>query len=84
MRDPAQSVHNTATQNCTDSTSSQIPTPEPFLPYLLALCGKERDHWKKAWEFEMDQATLKQTWEDVEEEEYIVSDTADLVNSFKK
>jgi hypothetical protein len=32
----------------------------------------------------MDRATLKQTWEDVEEEEYTVGDTADLVNSFKK
>ena len=51
---------------------------------MEALCGKEREHWKKAWEFEMDRATLKQTWEDVEEEEYTVSDTADLVNSFKK
>ena len=39
---------------------------------------------EEAWEFEMDRATLKQTWEDVEEEEYTVSDTADLVNSFKK
>jgi hypothetical protein len=32
----------------------------------------------------MYRATLKQTWEDVEEEEYTVGDTADLVNSFKK
>ena len=31
----------------------------------------------------MYRATLKQTWEDVDEEEYTVSDTADLVNSFK-
>ncbi len=48
---------------------------------MEALCGKEREHWKKAWEFEMNRATLKQTWED---EEYTVNDTADLVNSFKK
>ena len=66
MRDPAQSVHNTAAQNSPDSTSSQIPTPEPFLPYetmpktlMEALCGKETDHWKKAWEFEMDRITIK-------------------------
>ena len=32
----------------------------------------------------MYRASLKQTWEDVEEEEYTVGDTADLVNSFKK
>ncbi len=51
---------------------------------MEALCGKERVHWKKAWEFEMDRATLKQTWEDVQEKEYTVGDTADLVNSFKK
>jgi hypothetical protein len=51
---------------------------------MEALCGKEREHWKKAWEFEMYRATLKQTWEDVEEEEHTVGDTADLLNSFKK
>jgi hypothetical protein len=49
-----------------------------------SIVWKEKRHWKKAWEFEMDRATLKQTWEDVEEEEYTVSDTADLVSSFKK
>ena len=46
---------------------------------MEALCGKESEHWKKAWEFEMHRATLKQTWEDVEEEECTISDTADLV-----
>ena len=90
MKDPAQSVHNKAAQNFTDSTSSKIPTPDPYLPYetmpktlMKALCGKESEHWKKAWGFEMYRATLKQTWEDVEEEEFTVSDTADLANSFK-
>jgi hypothetical protein len=39
---------------------------------MEALCGKESEHWKKAWEFEMYRATLKQTWEDVQEEEYAV------------
>jgi hypothetical protein len=52
--------------------------------HTTELCGKEREHWKKAWDFEMYRATLKQKWEDVEEEEYTVGDTADLVNSFKK
>jgi hypothetical protein len=35
-------------KKCTDSTSSKIPTPEPYLPYetmlktlMEALCGKE-------------------------------------------
>ena len=32
----------------------------------------------------MYRATKKHTWEDVEEEEYTASDTADLVNSLKK
>jgi hypothetical protein len=91
MKDPAQSVHNKAAQNFTDSTSSKIPTPDPYLPYetmpktlMKALCGKESEHWKKAWGFEMYRATLKQTWEDVEEEEYTINDAADLVNSFKE
>ena len=68
-------------KKCTDSTSSKIPTPEPYLPYetmlktlMEALCGKESEHWKKAWEFEMYRATLKRTWENVEEEEYTISD----------
>ena len=52
---------------------------------MEALCGKEkREHWKNAWKFEMYRAILKQTWEDVEEEEYKARDIADLVNSFKK
>ena len=88
---PEQSANSAADQKCPDSTSStKISNPDPYLPYdtmptklMEALCGKEREHWKKAWEFEMDRASLKQTWEDVEEEEFTVGDTADLVNSFK-
>ena len=89
--DMEQSANSAADQKCPDTTSSKISTPDPYLPYdimptklMEVLCGKDREHWKKAWEFEMDRATLKQTWEDVEEEEYTVGDTADLVNSFKK
>ncbi len=72
--DPEQSANSAADQQCPDLTSSEIPPPDPYLPYdtmpttlMEALCEKERDHWKKAWEFEMDRATLKQTWEDVED-----------------
>ena len=77
-----QSANSAADQKCPDSTSSKIPTPDPYLPYetmpttlMEALCGKEREHWKKAWEFEMYRATLKQTWEDVEEEKRTVGNT---------
>ncbi len=91
LGNPEQSANSAADQKCPDSTSSEIPIPDPYLPYdtmptklMEALCGKEREHWKKAWDFEMDRAILKQTWEDVEEEEYTVGDTADLVDSFKK
>jgi hypothetical protein len=91
LGNPEQSAHNATAQKCTDSTSSKFPTPDPYLPYetvstklMEALCVKERENWKKAWEFEMYRATKKHTWEDVEEEEYTASDTADLVNSLKK
>ena len=53
-----QSANSAADQKCPDSMSSEIPTPDPYLPYdtmpttlMEALCGKEREHWKKAWEF---------------------------------
>ena len=66
--DPEQSANTAADQKCPDLTSSKISTPDPYLPYdtmptklMEALCGKEREHWKKAWEFEMVRATLKQT-----------------------
>ena len=62
LENPEQSANSAADQKCPDSTSSEIPTPDPYLPYdtimptilmEALLCGKEREHWKKAWEFEM-------------------------------
>ena len=77
---PEQSTHSTAAQKCINSASSKIPRPDPYLPYetmpikiIETLCGKEREHWKKAWEFEMYRATLKQTWKDAVEKEYTYS-----------
>ena len=34
---------------------------------MEALCGKEWEHWKKAWEFEMFCAEWKKTWEEQDE-----------------
>ena len=55
-----------------ESESEEIPPSHPeFLPHeempkkmMEALCGKEREHWKKAWEFEMFRAEMKKTWEE--------------------
>jgi hypothetical protein len=44
--DPEQSANTAADQRRPDSTSSKISTPDPYLPYDTALCGKEREYWK--------------------------------------
>ena len=53
----------------TESESAEIPPSHPdYLPYeempkkmMETLCGKERAHWRKAWEYEMFRAEWKKT-----------------------
>ena len=65
----SKSPHDDDDDSDNESESEEIPPSHPdYLPYeempkkmMEALCGKEREHWKKAWEFEMFRAEMKKT-----------------------
>ena len=57
----SKSQHDDDDDSDNESESEEIPPSHPeYLPHeempkkmMEALCGKEREHWKKAWEFEI-------------------------------